>query len=88
VLDPIYQGFVISTPSRFYTVVREDPSIAYSETSFEILVKSPQFDDGRWRYRATRESDQTDWTVEWIQLEGRAIPRRHISESMLIVFES
>ncbi|TFY73847.1 hypothetical protein EWM64_g10166 [Hericium alpestre] len=43
VLDPAYSGVVVSTSSRFYTVVR-------TGTSNEIHVRSPQFVEGSWSY--------------------------------------
>ena len=74
VLDRKHQGFVVSTPSRFYTVVRNAPTSAQSageeggRTSFAIKVVSPQFEDGRWDFVATRD-DQRQWTVEPVQGE-------------------
>lgn len=74
VLDRKHQGFVVSTPSRFYTVVRNAPTAAQSageeggRTSFAIKVVSPQFEDGRWDFVATR-NEQQQWTVEPVQGE-------------------
>ncbi|KAK4054976.1 phosphomevalonate kinase [Microbotryomycetes sp. JL221] len=68
VLSPDYHGFVLSTPSRFYTVVQSISASADTSSStsqFTITVKSPQFLDGEWVYTATRANDdkQTDWRV-------------------------
>ncbi|KAG5635576.1 hypothetical protein H0H81_010741 [Sphagnurus paluster] len=46
VLDPKYSGTVVSTSSRFYTVVRDD----ISTSSNSIRVRSPQFLDATWGY--------------------------------------
>lgn len=46
VLDPTYSGTVVSTSSRFYTTVQDDPS----KTLRRIRVRSPQFNDAEWEY--------------------------------------
>lgn len=43
VLDPAYSGIVVSTSSRFYTVIQ-------SGHSTQISVRSPQFTDAQWNY--------------------------------------
>ncbi|GAA5991008.1 hypothetical protein JCM10908_006497 [Rhodotorula pacifica] len=76
VLDRKHQGFVVSTPSRFYTFVRnaddrteqEARSGAKEGESFGIKVVSPQFDDGRWDFVAKRE--QGEWSVEPVERDG------------------
>ncbi|KWU44764.1 Phosphomevalonate kinase [Rhodotorula sp. JG-1b] len=85
VLDRKHQGFVVSTPSRFYTVIRNAPTSAQSageeggRTSFAIKVVSPQFEDGRWDFVATRD-DQRQWTVEPVQGErSSSNPFVHLS---------
>lgn len=77
VLDRSYEGFVISTPSRFYTVIREigaaagtQPGSENGQRQFKILVKSPQFQDGRWEYEATKESNESEWNVQFVNKEG------------------
>ncbi|TNY21498.1 Phosphomevalonate kinase [Rhodotorula diobovata] len=78
VLDRQHQGFVVATPSRFFTVVKEAPHHAPGapaqgageEDRFEVAVVSPQFDDGRWRYEARRV--QGEWLVEEQKQEGLA----------------
>lgn len=45
VLDPAYSGIVVSTSSRFYTVIQ--PSTCGSNT---IQVRSPQFNASTWTY--------------------------------------
>ncbi|KAF8070130.1 phosphomevalonate kinase [Lyophyllum atratum] len=46
VLDPKYSGTVVSTSSRFYTVVRDDESTGTNR----IRVRSPQFLNSTWDY--------------------------------------
>ena len=54
VLDQEYSGLVVSTSSRFYTVVR-------SATAGEkigkgtVRVRSPQFEDATWLYTVSDE---------------------------------
>ena len=62
VLDPAHQGLVISTASRFYTVVTTSPHEDDSPLRFRISVRSPQFSDGSWVYRAQRVDGV--WAVE------------------------
>ncbi|KAG0706108.1 ribosomal protein S5 domain 2-type protein [Suillus ampliporus] len=45
VLDQQYPGVVISTSSRFYTVIQ-----ASSGSANQIVVRSPQFHQAEWRY--------------------------------------
>jgi len=44
VLDPAYSGTVVSTSSRFYTIVRDD------QAADTIVVRSPQFTNATWVY--------------------------------------
>lgn len=83
VLDPSHQALVISTPSRFFTVVHDSP---HSETTaaaaaastlsdqkqqaFEIVVDSPQFLNGRCKYKARRDDQDADWIVDHVDQEG------------------
>ena len=46
VLDPTYSGVVISTSSRFYSVIQNAPS----PTPLIIRVRSPQFLNATWSY--------------------------------------
>lgn len=70
VLSPEHHGFVVSTPSRFYTVVQPVPaSSEASSNRFGITVKSPQFTDGEWEYVATKD-EQGVWTVGEVKKEG------------------
>lgn len=48
VLDQQYPGVVISTSSRFYTVIQ-----ASSGSANQIVVRSPQFLQAEWRYTVT-----------------------------------
>ena len=45
VLDPKYSGVVVSTSSRFYTIIRE------SGADSLIQVRSPQFINAEWEAR-------------------------------------
>lgn len=68
VLDPNHHGFVLSTPSRFYTVVQSDASSSNSDSTdgkqnIKVAVKSPQFLDGLWVYEASRQQGG-QWEVE------------------------
>lgn len=47
VLDPAYPGVVVSTSSRFYTVIRNGQQPSH------ITVRSPQFLDATWTYRTS-----------------------------------
>lgn len=70
VLSPQHQGFVVSTPSRFYTVVQPVPASSVTSTDrFSITVKSPQFTDGQWEYVA-KKNEQGAWTVDEVKKEG------------------
>lgn len=46
VLDPAYSGTVVSTSSRFYTVIQSQESLSKNT----IRVRSPQFLDATWSY--------------------------------------
>ena len=46
VLDQKYSGVVVSTSSRFYTVIETGPT----GEAGGILVRSPQFIDAEWSY--------------------------------------
>ncbi|KAF8161094.1 ribosomal protein S5 domain 2-type protein [Crassisporium funariophilum] len=48
VLDPVYSGVVVSTSSRFYTVIRDEPNLKPAT----VRVRSPQFLDATWLYSA------------------------------------
>lgn len=55
VLDPAYSGIVVSTSSRFYTIIQPTaPSHAN-----QIQVLSPQFTQASWRYDVTVEPKLT-----------------------------
>ncbi|KIY50362.1 phosphomevalonate kinase [Fistulina hepatica ATCC 64428] len=57
VLDPAYSGLVVSTSSRFYTVIRAETS-----TTSRICVRSPQFTNATWDYNVSSVAAQV--TVE------------------------
>ncbi|GAA5961348.1 hypothetical protein JCM3765_004382 [Sporobolomyces pararoseus] len=87
VLDRNHKGFVISTPSRFYTVVQEQNSSESDQSSFsdsqteerkvKLSVKSPQFDDGVWEYEATRRDGE--WHVAEVGSQGSSNSFVHLS---------
>ncbi|GAA5873680.1 hypothetical protein JCM16303_002554 [Sporobolomyces ruberrimus] len=78
VLDRNHQGYVISTPSRFYTVVEEVGTSGSSPSSsrdasesgdkIKVSVRSPQFDDGIWEYETTRQGEE--WQVNEVDSQG------------------
>lgn len=49
VLDPTYSGVVVSTSSRFYTVVTQEHD--RGNAPIQIRVRSPQFVNASWTYR-------------------------------------
>ncbi|KAL0564316.1 phosphomevalonate kinase [Marasmius crinis-equi] len=55
VLDPTYSGVVVSTSSRFYTVIRAGTS--REEKGSTIRVRSPQFEGAEWVYRVEAEGE-------------------------------
>ncbi|KAF8798715.1 phosphomevalonate kinase [Phlegmacium glaucopus] len=46
VLDPAYSGIVVSTSSRFYTAIQDQPSLKPAT----VRVRSPQFLEATWLY--------------------------------------
>ena len=52
VLDPAYPGVVVSTSSRFYTVIDaiSEPPAPGADGPIQIRVRSPQFRDATWLY--------------------------------------
>lgn len=52
VLEPTYSGVVVSTTSRFYTVIDtiSEPPTSASDGPIQIRVRSPQFLDATWLY--------------------------------------
>ncbi|KAL1673938.1 ribosomal protein S5 domain 2-type protein [Schizophyllum commune] len=54
VLDPAYSGVVVSTSSRFYTVVRDAEDVGKGK----IRVRSPQFTNATWEYSVTKTEDE------------------------------
>ncbi|KAI0063609.1 Phosphomevalonate kinase [Artomyces pyxidatus] len=65
VLDPAYSGLVVSTSSRFYTVIQ--PGSAH-----KIIVRSPQFVDATWSYSWTIDESSQVPTVRVTQIENPA----------------
>jgi phosphomevalonate kinase len=51
VLDQKYAGVVVSTSSRFYTIIRESGAASL------IQVRSPQFINAEWEARVTVHDD-------------------------------
>ncbi|CAL1707563.1 unnamed protein product [Somion occarium] len=62
VLDPAYSGVVVSTSSRFYTVVQDSGLAQDVGRPIQIRVRSPQFVDATWTYTVNvdRESVRVD----------------------------
>ncbi|KAI5889349.1 Phosphomevalonate kinase [Schizophyllum commune H4-8] len=54
VLDPAYSGVVVSTSSRFYTVVRDAEDVGKGK----IRVRSPQFTNATWEYSVSKPEDE------------------------------
>ena len=52
VLDPAYPGVVVSTSSRYYTVIAaiSEPPAPAADGPIQIRVRSPQFLDATWLY--------------------------------------
>jgi phosphomevalonate kinase len=50
VLDQQYPGVVISTSSRFYTVIQT------ASTANQIVVRSPQFHQAEWKYNVVYDT--------------------------------
>lgn len=46
VLDPTHSGIVVSTSSRFYSIIRDSPTAR----PHQITVRSPQFLEATWGY--------------------------------------
>lgn len=64
VLDPKYPGVVVSTSSRFYTVVSDVPDSTRAAGPIQIRVRSPQFVDATWVYFV--HVDETNLRVEQV----------------------
>ena len=60
VLDPRYSGVVVSTSSRFYTVIHRDLHSKGSQDNGLIRVRSPQFLDAVWQYSVTVDGGVVD----------------------------
>lgn len=54
VLDPKYSGVVISTSSRFYTVIQDQP-----KQPFRVNVRSPQFTQAEWETEIVVQDEGT-----------------------------
>lgn len=74
-LDPSHKGFVLSTPSRFYTVVKNAHTTTATrdttaeEQKIQITVRSPQFEDGLWVYSGTKQASG-EWEVEQVDKQA------------------
>jgi phosphomevalonate kinase len=69
ILDPKYSGIVVSTSSRFYSVVSP------GSTPGIITVNSPQFTNAVWKYAV---SPNGGIDAEYVIVFGRAPPVRPI----------
>lgn len=53
VLDPAYSGVVVSTSSRFYTAISDQPS----HKPGVVRVRSPQFLEATWLFSVSLDPD-------------------------------
>ena len=53
VLDPAYSGIVVSTSSRFYTAISDQPSLKPTI----VRVRSPQFLEATWLFSVSLDPD-------------------------------
>jgi len=80
VLDPAYPGLVISTTSKFYTVIRplKPGSAASTATAAAaapgppplVRVRSPQFINAEWRYSVQIGEAPSEVTVTPLESKG------------------
>ncbi|KZT58878.1 Phosphomevalonate kinase [Calocera cornea HHB12733] len=67
VLDPAYTGVVVSTSSRFYTIIKDEEG----SKGGRVTVRSPQFTDGLWEYDVSVGGDD----VEVVQVQEGSIAK-------------
>ena len=78
ILDPAYPGLVISTTSKFYTVIRPlklgstaSAAVAVATTAPPLVrVRSPQFINAEWRYDVQIGGGDSEVTVIPLESEG------------------
>lgn len=78
ILDPAYPGLVISTTSKFYTVIRPlklgstaSAAVAVATTVPPLVrVRSPQFINAEWRYNVQIGGGDSEVTVIPLESEG------------------
>jgi len=74
VLDPAYPGLVISTTSKFYTIIRPlKPGSTVSAAAAAPLlvrVRSPQFLNAEWRYGVHIGGAASEVAVTPLESEG------------------
>ncbi|KAK4512380.1 60S ribosomal protein L38 [Mucor velutinosus] len=58
VLEQAYTGLVIGTSARFYTVIKPESAGAPGT----LTVRSPQFDQATWQYKAIADGDKLDFS--------------------------
>ena len=81
ILDPAYPGLVISTTSKFYTVIRPlkpgstGSAAAATATAAPPLVRvrSPQFINAEWRYDVQIGGGDAEVTVTPLESEGGCV---------------
>lgn len=66
VLDPAFSGVIVSTSSRFYTVVSDLPASSSLEHRQEIRVRSPQFVGASYRYAFRLEESDAGMRIEQV----------------------
>ncbi|ORX99251.1 Phosphomevalonate kinase [Basidiobolus meristosporus CBS 931.73] len=71
VLDSDNEGVVVSTDARFYTVIKnKGAATEFLDAGRDIVIRSPQFLDGRWEY-SFKEQQGANWQLEACSQENR-----------------
>lgn len=77
VLDPAYPGLVISTTSKFYTIIHplksgSTASVAAAAPPL-VRVRSPQFINAEWRYDVNIGESASEVAVTPLESEGGCV---------------
>jgi phosphomevalonate kinase len=68
VLEPKYQGLVVSTSSRFYTCIDDSPDTtnltAVDPSTYRVIVRSPQFEAAEWIYDVTLDGGKASGSTK------------------------
>lgn len=84
VLDPAYEGVVISTTARFYSVVRNarfPNSGLEGEKRRRVVVRSPQFKDAVWAYDLIILERGSSYSLEDSRTHIQLLPRPELNPS-------